>query len=41
MRSFRRTTVGGQLDRSAGHGTLEEMDQWDELVKAAQAIGFC
>lgn len=23
------------------NGTLEEMDQWDELVKAAQAIGFC
>lgn len=23
------------------NATPEDMDQWDELVKAAQAIGFC
>ena len=40
-RSFSWSLYIDKYDNYCRNGTLEEMDQWDELVKAAQAIGFC
>ena len=40
-RSFCWSLYIDKCDNYCRNGTLEEMDQWDELVKAAQAIGFC
>ena len=39
-RSFCWSLYIDKCDNYCRNGTLEEMDQWDALEKAAQAIGF-
>ena len=40
-RSFCWSLYIDKCDNYCRNGTLEEMDQWDELEKAAKEIGFC
>ena len=40
-RSFCWSLYIDKCDNYCRNATLEEMDQWDELEKAARAIGMC
>lgn len=40
-RSFCWSLYIDKRDNYCRNATLEEMDQWDELEKAARAIGMC
>ena len=40
-RSFCWSLYIDRCDNYCRNATLEEMDQWDELEKAARAIGMC